>query len=120
LNFTELNAAGFPKARGLYDPAYEHDSCGVGFIARLDNVPQHLIVTDAIQIIKNIEHRGAVGGDKGTGDGAGLLLQLPDLFFRQQQSELNFLLPGLGNYAVGMFFLPTDIKLANRCQKTAE
>ena len=75
--------AGLPGQRGLYDPANEHDACGVGFVARLDGVPHHHVVEDAVQVLINLEHRGAVGGDKATGDGAGLLLQIPDAFFRE-------------------------------------
>ena len=74
----QSDAAGRPAPRGLYDPANEHDSCGVGFVARLDAAPHHHVVADAVQILINLEHRGAVGGDKATGDGAGLLLQMPD------------------------------------------
>src|SRR4030042_6131443 len=66
------NAAGYGKPLGLYDPAFDHDSCGVGFIARMDAMPQHSLVIDAIRILVNLEHRGAVGGDKSTGDGAGV------------------------------------------------
>ena len=79
----KLNAAGFPEAQGLYDPANEHDSCGTGFICRLDNEATHLVVESAVRILINLEHRGAIGGDKATGDGAGILLQIPDRFFRE-------------------------------------
>ncbi len=78
------NAAGVPEASGLYDPANDHDSCGVGFVARLDGVPQHNVVEDAVRALVNLEHRGAVGGDMSTGDGAGILMQIPDLFLRQE------------------------------------
>ena len=87
------NAAGFMPAHGLYDPAYEHDACGVGFIARLDAQPNHQVVLDAVQILVNLEHRGAVAGDKATGDGAGLLLQIPDAFLRRQCAHQNLELP---------------------------
>jgi glutamate synthase domain-containing protein 1 len=79
----QTDAAGRPLPHGLYDAANEHDSCGVGFVARLDAQPHHHVVQDAVQILVNLEHRGAVGGDKATGDGAGLLLQIPDAFFRR-------------------------------------
>ena len=104
-------------ARGLYDPAFDHDSCGVGFIARLDGTANHEIVTRAIEILVNLEHRGAVGGDKATGDGAGLLLQIPDLFFR---SNLDFDLPLAGAYAVAMVFTPSDPDQSDRCCKAFE
>ena len=110
------NAAGYPKPHGLYDPRFEHDSCGVGFIARLDAIPNHSIVSDGIQILINLEHRGAVGGDKGTGDGAGLLLQIPDHFFRTCK-ELDFSLPTLNDYAVGMIFNPKNKQSQDRCKK---
>lgn len=80
--FPRINAAGVAAPTGLYDPANEHDSCGVGFVARLTALPDHSIVEHAVQVLVNLEHRGAIGGDKSTGDGAGLLLQMPDAFFR--------------------------------------
>ncbi|MEW6355452.1 MAG: glutamate synthase large subunit [Planctomycetota bacterium] len=114
---TTRNAAGTFPARGLYDPAFEHDSCGVGFVAHIDAKPRHSIVMDGIQVLINLEHRGAIGGDKSTGDGAGLLLQLPDAFLR---GELPFALPTRGDYAAGMVFLPTDAKLCDRCMRHFE
>ena len=113
----EYNSAGLAKKHGLYDPALEHDSCGVGFIARLDGEAQHNLVTDAIQILINLEHRGAIGGDKATGDGAGLLLQLPDTFFL---AAVDFSLPERGDYAVAMVFMPSEPVLADRCIKAFE
>ncbi|NOZ22640.1 MAG: glutamate synthase large subunit [Planctomycetes bacterium] len=107
-------------AWGLYDPAYEHDSCGVGFVAQIDGRPRHSIVADGIQVLINLEHRGAVGGDKSTGDGAGLLLQLPDAFFRSSAGGLGFDIPASGDYAVAMVFLPTEAKLRDRCMKHFE
>ncbi len=115
-----INAAGFSQPFGLYNPSNEHDSCGVGFLARLDGKPQHSIIRDAIQILINLEHRGAVGGDKATGDGAGLLIKIPDFFFRKQQTEMQFYLPHPGHYAVGMTFLPTDPQLSEKCQTAFE
>ena len=108
------NAAGQPRPHGLYDPAYEHDSCGVGFVARLDGQPHHHVVADAVHILINLEHRGAVGGDKATGDGAGLLLQMPDAFFRQAGRPAGVRLPPRGEYAVGMVFLPADAAMRAR------
>ena len=115
-----MNAAGKTGAYGLYDPQRDQDSCGVGFISKLDAIPEHSIIQKAIQILINLEHRGAVGGDKSTGDGAGLLIQLPDKFFRNHSSELGIKLPEQGNYAVAMTFLPTDSKLADECKKVVE
>ena len=74
INPFRINASGVPKPTGLYDPKNDHDSCGVGFIARIDGVSLHAVVEQGIRILVNLEHRGALGGDKSTGDGAGLLL----------------------------------------------
>jgi len=118
--FPRINAAGVAAPTGLYDPANEHDSCGVGFVARLTALPDHSIVEHAVQVLVNLEHRGAIGGDKSTGDGAGLLLQMPDAFFRFGCHDLTFPLPPQGQYAAGLVFLPTDPVLADRCVKTIE
>ncbi|MBM4038703.1 MAG: glutamate synthase large subunit, partial [Planctomycetes bacterium] len=109
-----------PKPFGLYDPAFEHGSCGVGFIARLDGQPHHQIVADAIQILVNLEHRGAVGGDKATSDGAGILVQIPDAFFRADCPAEGFHLPEPGSYAIGMVFLPPDRGQAERAMSALE
>ncbi|MCK5200608.1 MAG: glutamate synthase subunit alpha, partial [Spirochaetales bacterium] len=91
------------KKQGLYDPLYEHDACGVGFIVEISGIKTHKTVIDGITILKNLVHRGAVGSDVNTGDGAGILTQIPHDFFLH---ELEFDLPGQGSYGVGMFFLP--------------
>ena len=114
------NAAGIPMPTGLYDPQNEHDSCGVGFIARIDGVPQHLIVEKGIRILVNLEHRGAMGGDKSTGDGAGLLTEIPDTFFRQVCPGEGFYLPARGDYGAGMVFLPVKDALSRRCTTAIE
>ena len=103
---------------GLYDPRFEHDSCGVGFMARLDGQAQHEIVRHALQTLINLEHRGAIGGDAGTGDGAGLMLQIPDELFRSD--KLDFILPEAGRYAVAMVFLPNRKALAEQCTAVIE
>jgi len=105
-------------ANGLYDPRFEHDNCGVGFVAKLDGIPTHKIVTDSISVLINLEHRGATGGDKSTGDGAGIMVQLPDKFFRNEVLEIK--IPQMGDYAVGMVFLPSNDKLSYKCQKIVE
>src|SRR5271170_99838 len=94
-----------PQAVGLYDPRYEHDACGVGMVARLDNRPTHEVVQRALRALENLEHRGAAGADARTGDGAGILMQLPDGFFRAQ---LGAQLPPFGAYGVAVCFLPRD------------
>jgi len=94
-----------PTAQGLYDPRYEHDACGVALVARLDNVASHEVIEKALTALENLEHRGAAGADKHTGDGAGILLQTPDRFFR---GVVDFELPPPGQYGVAMCFLPRD------------
>ena len=92
-----------PKALGLYDPRFEHDACGVGMVARLDNTPTHEVVERGISALKNLEHRGASGADPCTGDGAGILMQMPDELLR---AVVEFELPPPGAYGVLMCFLP--------------
>src|ERR1700740_638471 len=94
-----------PKAVGLYDPRFEHDACGVGMVARLDNVPTHEVVSRSITALENLEHRGATGADPCTGDGGGILIQMPDELLR---ATVGFELPPAGRYGVLMCFLPTD------------
>ena len=95
----------FPQATGLYDPRYEHDACGVAFVARLDNEPTREGVEMGLRALENLEHRGAAGADPRTGDGAGMMVQLPDEFFRD---VVDFELPPAGQYGVGVCFLPRD------------
>src|SRR5579862_6369191 len=85
--------------RGLYDPAYDKDSCGVGFIADIKGRKSHRIIEDALTILLNLEHRGAVGADPRAGDGAGILVQIPHAFFSRKARELGFALPAPGEYA---------------------
>ncbi|MGH2851989.1 MAG: glutamate synthase subunit alpha, partial [Solirubrobacteraceae bacterium] len=94
-----------PQADGLYDPRYEHDACGVGVVARLDNRPTNEVVRLAIDALANLEHRGAAGADPSTGDGAGILIQMPDELLRE---VVPFDLPPRGRYGVAMCFLPAD------------
>jgi glutamate synthase domain-containing protein 1 len=91
------------KAQGLYDPAFEHDACGVAFVARLDGVATHEAVARSLTALENLEHRGAAGADADTGDGAGILVQMPDAFLRGLK-ELK--LPPRGAYGVAVCFLP--------------
>ncbi|MGN6117733.1 MAG: glutamate synthase subunit alpha, partial [Nitrobacter sp.] len=97
-----------PPAEGLYDLSQEKDSCGVGFIANIKGQKSHQIVSDAIGILCNLEHRGAVGADPRAGDGAGILVQIPHGFFSRKARELGFALPAPGEYAVGALFMPRD------------
>ena len=98
-----------PKAVGLYDPSFEHDACGVGMVARLDNRPTHEVICKAITALENLEHRGASGADPRTGDGAGILLQMPDELLR---AVVDFELPPAGAYGVMMCFLPREDEAA--------
>ena len=99
---------GTPLPQGLYDPALDKDSCGVGFIADIKGRKSHQIVEDGLRILCNLEHRGAVGADPRMGDGAGILVQIPHKFFAKKTAELGFKLPKPGEYAVGYLFMPKD------------
>jgi glutamate synthase (NADPH/NADH) large chain len=99
---------------GLYDPQNEHDSCGVGFVVDVKGIASHQIVSDGITVLKNLVHRGALGGDGKTGDGAGLLIQIPHLLFEIECQKNGFSLPAQGNYGVGMIFLPVDQELRKK------
>ena len=104
-------------AAGLYDPAYEHDACGVAMVARLDDVPGHDVVTMALQALDNLEHRGAEGADVETGDGAGILVQIPHAFLR---TAVDFELPPPGRYGIAMCFLPRDAALRAKLEALLE
>jgi glutamate synthase (NADPH/NADH) large chain len=97
-----------PAAEGLYDLSLEKDSCGVGFIANIKGRKSHQVITDAINILCNLEHRGAVGADPRAGDGAGILVQIPHEFFARKTKALGFTLPSPGYYAVGALFMPKE------------
>src|SRR5260221_2155480 len=99
---------GTPLGHGLYDPALAKDSCGVGFIADIKGRKSHQIVEDALTILVNLEHRGAVGADPRAGDGAGILVQIPHQFFARKTAELGFALPAPGESAVGALSLPHE------------
>jgi glutamate synthase (NADPH/NADH) large chain/glutamate synthase (ferredoxin) len=111
------NAAKPAEAEGLYDPRYEHDACGVAMVARLDNRPTHEVIERALEALDNLEHRGAEGADVRTGDGAGILVQLPDEFFR---GVAGFELPEPGRYGVAMCFLPQDEALRTKLEALLE
>ena len=115
-----LNRMGFPKEYGLYDPKNEHENCGFGFIANIKNEPKHEIVHQALEIVHNLDHRGAVGSDPLAGDGAGILIQIPDLFFRKEFLNNNVTLPKIGDYGVGMVFFPSDKTRSDLAQKAIE
>lgn len=95
-----------PEAQGLYDPQNEHDACGVGFVASIKGKKSHEIVKQGLKILENLDHRGAVGADPLMGDGAGILIQVPDAFYREEMAKQGVTLPPAGEYGVGMIFLP--------------
>ena len=97
-----------PKKQGLYDPRNEHDACGIGFVANIKNKKSHKIVAQGLEILSNLTHRGAVGADPLAGDGAGILLQIPDAFLREECAAIGIELPEPGAYGVGMLFMPRD------------
>ena len=112
---------GLPKKRGLYDPTLEKDSCGVGFICDIKGRPSRGIIEDALGMNRCMEHRGGLGYEKNTGDGAGILLGLPDKFLRKvTKSELGISLPPQGAYGVGNVFLPTNDKERAHCKRLLE
>ena len=108
------------KPFGLYRPEFEHDACGVGVVANIKGVASHELVEQGIEVLVNLTHRGAAGADPNTGDGAGMLFQMPDAFFRQPVAGLSFDLPPLHEYAVGMTFLPQDDAERANCEKLIE
>lgn len=109
-----------PHKQGLYDPGFEHDSCGIGFVADIKGRKSHEIVQQAIQVLLNLNHRGACGCEANTGDGAGVLLQIPQRFLAHETAALNIQLPPLGQYGVGMVFLPTEPEAQLECEQLFE
>src|SRR6266404_5990040 len=109
-----------PARQGLYDPANEHDACGVGFIAHIKGAKSHTIIEQGLQILKNLTHRGAVGADPKAGDGAGILIQIPDPFFREELAKQGIKLPPPGEYGVGMVFLPQEPASRLACEYEIE
>ena len=109
-----------PARQGLYDPQFEHESCGVGFVANMKGAKSHEIVQQGLQILVNLEHRGACGFEENTGDGAGILIQLPDKFLRAVAKEEHIDLPAAGHYGVAMVFLPPDKQLRQKIEERFE
>ncbi|MBF0491055.1 MAG: class II glutamine amidotransferase, partial [Candidatus Omnitrophica bacterium] len=110
----------FPKKQGLFDPQAEYDACGVGFVASIKNHKSHEIVRNGVQILENLSHRGACGCDPETGDGAGILIQMPDAFFRKELAKSEIILPEFGDYGAGMVFLPQDLSDRNILEEWTE
>jgi glutamate synthase (ferredoxin) len=115
-----MRTTGSPHSQGLYDPAHEHDACGVGFVADLKGTKTHAIIEKAFEVLLNLEHRGACGCEKNTGDGAGILLQTPHRFLRKVCAEEGIDLPEYGDYGVGMVFLPVDPDSRRQCEEAFE
>jgi glutamate synthase (NADPH/NADH) large chain len=106
------------SSQGLYHPSFEHDSCGVGFIANIKGHKSHQLVSDALTMLERMAHRGACGCEPNTGDGAGILIQVPHAFFISECSKLGFKLPAYGSYGVGLVFFPRDEKVREECRAT--
>src|SRR5947208_16068193 len=117
---TRLNPNGLPPAQGLYHPAHEHDACGIGFVASINGTKSHDIIRKGIQVLLNLAHRGACGCDPETGDGAGVLIQIPNKFLARECEKLGFVLPEPGAYGVGMTFLPVEKHPRLQCEGILE
>jgi glutamate synthase (NADPH/NADH) large chain len=117
---SDATPAGLPPAQGLYDPAHEHDACGVGFVVDIKGRRSHAIVSQALEVLKNLLHRGACGCEVNTGDGAGILIQMPHAFLARECGRLGIPLPGPGHYGAGLVFLPRDPLQAAECERTLE
>src|SRR5690349_16189173 len=112
--------SGLPPAQGLYDPRFEHDACGIGFVCHIKGHRSHEIISKGIQVLINLTHRGACGCDPETGDGAGVTIQVPHKFFARECAKLGFTLPGEGEYGVGMTFLPVERHQRLQCEGILE
>ncbi len=115
-----MSHGAFPHKQGLYDPRNEHDACGVGFVAHIKGEQSHAIIREGLQVLENLTHRGAVGADPLAGDGAGILIQLPDRFLREECASTGIELPAAGQYAVGMLFLPQQDQTRTECEALIE
>src|SRR5262245_33825002 len=105
---TAEQRSGLPPAPGLYDPSTERDACGVGFVVDIKGRRSHAIVSQALTVLKNLLHRGACGCEPNTGDGAGILIQMPHAFLAREAERLGIALPAPGHYGSGLVFLPRD------------
>ncbi|MGH9719291.1 MAG: glutamate synthase subunit alpha, partial [Bryobacteraceae bacterium] len=119
-NHTSSIPNGLPPAQGLYDPRNERDACGIGFVANIKGQKSHDIILKGIQVLINLTHRGACGCDPETGDGAGILIQIPHKFFARECSKLGFTLPPEGQYGAGMSFLPVERHARLQCEGVLE
>ncbi|MFM7343549.1 MAG: glutamate synthase central domain-containing protein, partial [Betaproteobacteria bacterium] len=117
---TSASVLSLSEQRGLYSAAHEHDACGVGFVAHIKGQKSHAIVEQALKILENLDHRGAVGADKLMGDGAGILIQIPDVLYREEMARQGVQLPPFGEYGAGMVFLPKEHASRMACQQELE
>ena len=117
---TSPPAPGLPPAQGLYDPAHEHDACGVGFVVDIKGRRSHAIVSQALEVLKNLLHRGACGCEVNTGDGAGILIQMPHAFLSRECARAGIPLPSPGHYGAGLVFLPRAAGEAAECRRIVE
>src|SRR6476646_4702302 len=108
---------GTPEPQGLYHPQFEHEACGVGFVVNIKGRKSHSIIQQALQGLLNLDHRGACGCEANTGDGAGILIQPPHEFLKLVAREARVTLPSLGEYGVGMIFLPNNRTQRSECEK---
>lgn len=115
-----MSLHGFPKKQGLYDPMFEHDACGIGVIANIKGTKSHDVINNAIEILKNLTHRGGVGSEPDTGDGAGILIQIPHKFLKKVCVNEDINLPDEGKYGVGMLFLSPDLETRAKSLKSLE
>lgn len=115
-----MKHSGYPLKQGLYDPHNEHDACGIGFVANIKGTPSHEIVRQALNVLCNLDHRGGQGCETNTGDGAGILMQIPHSFLKHACSQQGITLPAPGEYGVGMLFLPQDASAREACERVLE
>jgi glutamate synthase domain-containing protein 2/glutamate synthase domain-containing protein 1/glutamate synthase domain-containing protein 3 len=120
MNQNASHLHGLPPAQGLYNPEHEHDACGVGFICHMKGTATNRIVSQALEMLENMSHRGACGCESNSGDGAGILVRMPDKFLRKETAKLGFTLPPLGQYAMGMCFLPKELGARHECEAILE
>ncbi|MGO4374783.1 glutamate synthase subunit alpha, partial [Paenibacillus sp. MCAF20] len=111
---------GLPPKQGLYDPQFEKDACGMGFVANIKGKKSHKIIRQALTLLENMEHRGGQGSEPNTGDGAGILLQIPHAFFSNEMKKQEIELPEEGQYAVGMIFMPQNEAARNAIERELE
>jgi len=111
---------GLPPKQGLYDPQFEKDACGMGFVANIKGIKSHKVIRQALMLLENMEHRGGQGSEPNTGDGAGILLQIPHTFFAAELKKQEIVLPAEGHYAVGMIFMPQDEEARSAIEREVE